>query len=229
MELRARILVVEDEPDIRRFVRLTLESEGHEVHEAPTLQRGLIEAGSRRPDLAVVDLGLPDGDGMDLIRDLRCWSQAPVIVLSARYREADKVAALDAGADDFLVKPFGAAELMARVRAQLRRQALVTASSQPVVRFGSTTLDLARRLVERDGQALHLTPIEYRLLAHLASQPDRVVTHQQLLKAVWGPGHAQDTHYVRVHMANLRKKVEVDASMPRHLLTEAGVGYRFRT
>jgi two-component system, OmpR family, KDP operon response regulator KdpE len=228
MELRARILVVEDEPDIRRFVRLTLESEGHEVHEAPTLQRGLIEAGSRRPDLAVVDLGLPDGDGMDLIRDLRCWLQAPVIVLSARDREADKVAALDAGADDFLVKPFGAAELMARVRAQLRRQALVTASSQPVVRFGSTTLDLARRRVERDGQALHLTPIEYRLLAHLASQPDRVVTHQQLLKAVWGPGHAQDTHYVRVHMANLRKKVEVDASMPRHLLTEAGVGYRFR-
>ena len=228
MELRARILVVEDEPDIRRFVRMALESEGHEVFEAPTLQRGLIEAGSRRPDLAVVDLGLPDGDGVELIRDLRGWSQAPVIVLSARGGEADKVDALDAGADDYLVKPFGAAELQARVRAQLRRQALAPASQQAVIRFGRTTVDLARRVVERDGEPLHLTPIEYRLLTHLAAQPDRVVTHQQLLKAVWGPGHAEDTHYVRVHMANLRKKVEDDASMPRHLLTEAGIGYRFR-
>ena len=228
MDLRARILVVEDEPDIRRFVRLTLESEGHEVFEAPTLQRGLIEAGSRRPDLAVVDLGLPDGDGVALIRDLRGWSQAPVIVLSARSGEADKVTALDAGADDYLVKPFGAAELLARVRAQLRRRALAPASAEAVLRFGRTSVDLARRVVERDGEPLHLTPIEYRLLTHLAAQPDRVVTHQQLLKAVWGPGHAEDTHYVRVHMANLRKKVEDDASMPRHLLTEAGIGYRFR-
>ncbi len=228
MEWRARILVVEDEPDIRRFVRLTLQTEGHEVHEASTLQRGLIEAGSRRPELAIVDLGLPDGDGVDLIRELRTWSTAPVIVLSARSGEADKVAALDAGADDYLVKPFGAAELMARVRAQLRRQALGPTTSEPVLRFGTVSVDLARRVVERDGEPLHLTPIEYRLLTHLAGQPDRVVTHQQLLKAVWGPGHAQDTHYVRVHMANLRKKVEADPSMPRHLLTEAGIGYRFR-
>ncbi|HMN65154.1 MAG TPA: two-component system response regulator KdpE [Burkholderiaceae bacterium] len=228
MEVRARILVVEDEPEIRRFVRMTLESEGHEVFEAATLQRGLIEAGSRRPELAVVDLGLPDGDGVELIRDLRGWSAAPVIVLSARSGEADKVAALDAGADDYLVKPFGAAELLARVRAQLRRQALAPSSAQSVLRFGRTTVDLARRVVERDGERLHLTPIEYRLLTHLAAQPDRVVTHQQLLKAVWGPGHAEDTHYVRVHMANLRKKVEDDASRPRHLLTEAGIGYRFR-
>ncbi len=228
MELRARILVVEDEPDIRRFVRLTLESEGHEVFEAPSLQRGLIEAGSRRPELAIVDLGLPDGDGVDLIRDLRTWSTAPVIVLSARSGEADKVAALDAGADDYLVKPFGSAELLARVRAQLRRQALMPASTDATLRFGHTTVDLARRVVERDGEPLHLTPIEYRLLTHLAAQPDRVVTHQQLLKAVWGPGHAQDTHYVRVHMANLRKKVEEDPARPRHLLTEAGIGYRFR-
>jgi two-component system KDP operon response regulator KdpE len=228
MELRARILVVEDEPDIRRFVRMTLQTEGHEVFEAATLQRGLIEAGSRRPELAIVDLGLPDGDGVDLIRDLRTWSTAPVIVLSARSGEADKVAALDAGADDYLVKPFGAAELLARVRAQLRRQALAPSSAEPLLRFGRTTVDLSRRVVERDGQALHLTPIEYRLLTHLAAQPDRVVTHQQLLKAVWGPGHAEDTHYVRVHMANLRKKVEDDPSMPRHLLTEAGIGYRFR-
>jgi len=229
MELRARILVVEDEPDIRRFVRMALESEHHEVFEAPGLQRGLIEAGSRRPELVIVDLGLPDGDGMDLIRDLRGWSTAPVIVLTARSGEADKVAALDAGADDYLVKPFGAAELLARVRAQLRRQALASSSTQPVLRFGRTVVDLARRVVERDGEPLHLTPIEYRLLSHLAAQPDRVVTHRQLLKAVWGPGHAEDTHYVRVHMANLRKKVEDDPSMPRHLLTEAGVGYRFRS
>jgi two-component system, OmpR family, KDP operon response regulator KdpE len=228
MELRARILVVEDEPDIRRFVRLTLESEGHEVHEAATLQRGLIEAGTRRPELAIVDLGLPDGDGVDLIRDLRTWSGAPVIVLSARSGEADKVTALDAGADDYLVKPFGAAELLARVRAQLRRQTLSSASPDPVLRFGSVCVDMARRVVERDGVPVHLTPIEYRLLMHLSAQPDRVVTHQQLLKAVWGPGHAEDTHYVRVHMANLRKKVEVDPSMPKHLLTEAGIGYRFR-
>jgi len=228
MVLRNRILVVEDEPDIRRFVRLTLESEGHEVFEAPTVQRGLIEAGSRRPELAIVDLGLPDGDGVDLIRDLRAWSTAPVIVLSARSGEADKVAALDAGADDYLVKPFGAAELLARVRAQLRRQALLPAGTDAVLRFGRTAVDLARRVVERDGQPLHLTPIEYRLLTHLAAQPDRVVTHQQLLKAVWGPGHAEDTHYVRVHMANLRKKVEDEPSMPRHLLTVAGIGYRFK-
>lgn len=228
MELRTRILVVEDEPDIRRFVRMTLESEGHEVFEAPTLQRGLIEAGSRRPDLAVVDLGLPDGDGVELIRDLRGWSQAPVIVLSARSGEADKVAALDMGADDYLVKPFSAAELLARVRAQLRRQALAPSSTQAVLRFGRMSMDLARRVVERDGEPLHLTPIEYRLLTHLAAQPDRVITHQQLLQAVWGPGHMEDTHYVRVHMANLRKKVEDDASRPKHLLTEAGIGYRFR-
>jgi two-component system KDP operon response regulator KdpE len=228
MELRARILVVEDEPDIRRFVRLTLESEGHEVFEAAGLERGLIEAGSRRPDLAIVDLGLPDGDGVDLIRDLRTWSAAPIIVLSARSGEGDKVGALDAGADDYLVKPFGAAELLARVRAQLRRLTLTSPSADPVLRFGAVTVDLARRVVERHGAPVHLTPIEYRLLTHLASQPDRVVTHQQLLKAVWGPGHAQDTHYVRVHMANLRKKVEDEPSMPRHMLTEAGVGYRFR-
>ena len=228
MELRARILLVEDEPEIRRFARMALESEGHQVFEADTLQRGLIEAGSRRPELAIVDLGLPDGDGVDLIRDLRTWSTAPVIVLSARSGEADKIGALDAGADDYLVKPFGAGELLARVRAQLRRQTLASASVDPVLSFGPVMVDLTRRVVTRLGEPLHLTPIEYRLLTHLASQPDRVVTHRQLLKAVWGPGHVEDTHYVRVHMANLRKKVEDDPSMPKHLLTEAGIGYRFR-
>ena len=222
-----RILVVEDEADIRRFVRLALESEGHEVFEADGVKRALIDAGTRRPDLVVLDLGLPDGDGVDFIRDLRGWSAVPVIVLSARSSEADKIAALDAGADDYLVKPFGAGELLARVRAQLRRHAQQTPTGEPLVEFGDVRIDLARRTVERAGEALHLTPIEYRLLTHLSAQPDRVVTHRQLLKAVWGPGHAEDTHYVRVHMANLRKKIEADASMPRHLLTETGIGYRF--
>ena len=224
---RTRILIVEDEADIRRFVRLALESEGHEVFEAATLQRGLIEAGTRRPDALVLDLGLPDGDGVDLIRDLRQWSDLPILVLSARVAEGDKIAALDAGADDYLVKPFGAGELLARVRAQLRRHAARSPDGEPELRFGEVVIDLTRRVVTRAGEALHLTPIEYRLLTHLASQPDRVITHRQLLHAIWGPGHAEDTHYVRVHMANLRKKIEPDASRPRHLLTEAGIGYRF--
>ena len=229
-ELRARVLVVEDDADIRRFVRLALEAEGHEAFEADGVRRGLIDAGTRRPDLVVLDLGLPDGDGVDFIRELRTWSAAPVIVLSARSTEADKIAALDAGADDYLVKPFGAGELMARVRAQLRRHAQAASSeagADATLQFGDVHVDLGRRVVERAGEPLHLTPIEYRLLTHLASQPDRVVTHRQLLKAVWGPGHLEDSHYVRVHMANLRKKIEPDPSMPRHLVTEAGVGYRF--
>ena len=225
-EIRARVLIVEDEADIRRFVRMALESEGHEAFEADCVKRGLIEAGTRRPELVVLDLGLPDGDGVDFIRDLRSWSRCPVIVLSARSAEADKIAALDAGADDYLVKPFGAGELMARVRAQLRRNLQQTAG-EALLSFGDIRVDLARRVVERDGQPLHLTPIEYRLLTYLAAQPNRVVTHRQLLKVVWGPGHAEDTHYVRVHLANLRKKIEADASMPKHLITEAGIGYRF--
>ena len=225
-EIRARVLIVEDEADIRRFVRMALESEGHEAFEADCVSRGLIEAGTRRPELVVLDLGLPDGDGVDLIRDLRSWSTCPVIVLSARSAEADKIAALDAGADDYLVKPFGAGELMARVRAQLRRN-LQQAAGEALLSFGDIRVDLARRVVERDGQPLHLTPIEYRLLTYLAAQPNRVVTHRQLLKVVWGPGHAEDTHYVRVHLANLRKKIEADASVPKHLITEAGIGYRF--
>jgi len=225
-EIRARILIVEDEADIRRFVRMALESEGHETFEADGVKRGLIEAATRRPELVVLDLGLPDGDGVDFIRDLRGWSAIPVIVLSARSSEADKITALDAGADDYLVKPFGAGELMARVRAQLRRLQQASAG-EPLIRFGDICIDLTRRVVERNDEILHLTPIEYRLLAYLAAQPNRVVTHRQLLKIVWGPGHVEDTHYVRVHMANLRKKIEADASMPRYIITEAGIGYRF--
>lgn len=223
----ARVLVVEDDADIRRFVRLALQAEGHEAFEADGVQRGLIDAGTRRPDLIVLDLGLPDGDGVDFIRSLRAWSPLPVIVLSARSGEAHKIAALDAGADDYLVKPFGAGELMARVRAQLRRHVQQTPAGEPRLSFGDVVVDLARHRVERAGEPVHLTPIEYRLLTHMAAQPDRVITHRALLKALWGPSHTEDTHYVRVHMANLRKKLEADASQPRHLVTEAGVGYRF--
>lgn len=226
--LRSRILVVEDEAEIRHFVRLALESEGYEVFEADSVKRGLIEAATRRPDLLVLDLGLPDGDGVELVRALRQWSAVPVLVLSARSQEADKIAALDTGADDYLVKPFGAGELLARVRAQLRRHLQQSPAGEPVLTFGDIRVDLVGRVVERAGQTLHLTPIEYKLLTYLAAQPDRVITHRQLLKAVWGPGHAEDTHYVRVHMANLRKKIEQVPAMPKHLLTETGVGYRFK-
>ncbi len=226
-ELRPKVLVVEDDAEIRRFVRLALESEGLEVFDAATLQRGLIEAGTRRPDLVVLDLGLPDGDGVDFVRALRSWSGAPVIVLSARAGEADKIAALDAGADDYLVKPFGVGELLARARAQLRRRLGAGDDTTSTLTFGDVTLDRARRVVERAGVPLHLTPIEYRLLLLLSAQPDRVLTHRQLLAEVWGPGHTEDAHYVRVHMANLRKKIEADPARPRWLRTEAGVGYRF--
>lgn len=225
MDNKLRILTIEDESNIRRFVKLALETEGYEVFEADGLKRGLIEAGTRRPDLVVLDLGLPDGDGLDFITDLRNWSDIPVIVLSARNSEHDKISALDAGADDYLEKPFGAGELLARVRAQLRRQQ--RSGNDPTIRFADVCIDPVRRLVEKNGEPVHLTPIEYRILTFLASRPDRVVTHQQLLKAVWGPGHTEDMHYIRVHMANLRKKVEKNASMPKHLVTEAGIGYRF--
>lgn len=223
----ATIVVVEDEANIRRFVKLALESEGFLVFEADTLKRGLIEAGTRRPDLVVLDLGLPDGNGVDFIRDLRTWSDLPIIVLSARTTEADKVGALDSGADDYLTKPFGAAELLARVRAQLRRRSSATGNGSTVFEFGKIRVDLGKRLVERAGEPLHLTPIEYRLLAFLITHPDSVLTHRQLLKAVWGPSHADDSHYIRVYMGLLRKKIEADPSQPRHIVTEAGVGYRF--
>jgi two-component system KDP operon response regulator KdpE len=222
-----RVLVVEDEPEIRRFVRMALAAEGFEVFEADGLRRGLIEAGTRRPDMVVLDLGLPDGDGIDLVRDVRAWSDVPLLVLSARSTESDKIAALDAGADDYLVKPFGTGELLARVRAQLRRHPRANAEVPSVLEFGDVRIDLVRRTVERAGAALHLTPIEYRLLTHLASHPNRVLTHPQLLKAVWGPSHSEDTHYVRIYMGHLRAKLEPDPSQPQHLITELGVGYRF--
>ena len=227
VETPGKVLVVEDEVEIRRFIRLALLAESLEVSEADGVQRGLIEAGTRRPDLVVLDLGLPDGNGIDFIRGLRTWSEIPVIVLSARTMESDKIAALDAGADDYLVKPFGTGELLARVRAQLRRHPRASADAQSLLEFGDVRIDLVRRTVERAGAALHLTPIEYRLLTHLASHPNRVLTHPQLLRAVWGPSHSEDTHYVRIYMGHLRAKLEADPSQPQHLITELGVGYRF--
>jgi two-component system KDP operon response regulator KdpE len=222
-----KVLLVEDELDIRRFVRLALEAEGLAVVEADGVQRGLIAAASHRPDLVVLDLGLPDGDGVDFIRGLRAWSDMPVIVLSARTQERDKIAALDAGADDYLVKPFGTGELLARVRAQRRRHARATTEAGSVVSFGEVKIDLARRVVERAGEPIRLTPIEYRLLQHLIAHPDRVLTHRQLLHAVWGPSHADDAHYLRIYMGHLRGKLEAEPSRPQHLVTELGVGYRF--
>lgn len=221
------VILIEDEPNIRRFVRMSLEAEACQVFEADTLKRGLIEAGTRKPDLVVLDLGLPDGDGVDFIRDLRSWSDIPIIVLSARTSEAEKVAALDAGADDYLVKPFGAAELLARVRAQLRHRARISTGASSICEFGKIRVDLARRTVEREGIPLHLTPIEYRLLTCLVAHPDSVLTHRQLLREVWGPSHMEDSHYVRVYMGQLRKKIEDDPSQPKHILTEPGIGYRF--
>jgi two-component system KDP operon response regulator KdpE len=219
-------VVVEDDPMIRDFVRTALEHEGWRVFDAPGFERGRGEVGARRPDLVLLDLGLPDGDGVDFVRRLRQWSSVPLIVISARTDERDKVAALDAGADDYLTKPFGVAELLARVRANLRR---VRASGEGNrLAFGDVVVDLAARVVTRDGAELHLTPVEYRLLAHLVAHAGRVCTYRQLLADVWGPSFVESPHYVRIYMARLRRKLEDDPAQPRHLLNETGIGYRLR-
>ncbi|EQA5671614.1 two-component system response regulator KdpE [Cronobacter malonaticus] len=220
------VLIVEDEKEIRRFLRTALESEGLRVYDAETLQRGLIEAATRKPDLVILDLGLPDGDGIDFIRDYRQWSQTPVIVLSARSDEQDKIAALDAGADDFLAKPFGIGELQARLRVALRRHGAAS-QSDPVVRFSDITVDLAARLITRGTEEIHLTPIEFRLLGVLLNNPGKVLTQRQLLSQVWGPNAVEHSHYLRIYMGHLRQKLESDPARPRHLLTETGIGYRF--
>jgi two-component system KDP operon response regulator KdpE len=223
-------LLVEDEARIRRFVRAALEDEGWQVFEAADCRQGLIAAGTREPDLVVLDLGLPDGDGVAFIADLRQWSRAALIVLSARTLESEKVRALDAGADDYLVKPFGVAELLARARSALRRQQRPAASQGSgggsVVRFGTVAIDLQGHAVTRDGQGVRLAPTEFKLLAALARNAGRVVSNPQLLREVWGQQSTNSPHYLRIYMGHLRRKLEDDPAQPKYLITETGVGYR---
>jgi len=222
------VLVVEDEAPMRAFLRASLSSRGFCVVEAGTAAEAITLATSHNPELVLLDLGLPDLDGLQLTRQLREWSRAPIIVLSARGREQDKVDVLDAGADDYLTKPFGVQELLARMRVALRHAAMVDRSDEPVLDVGALRLDFARREVALAGRALRLTPIEYRLLSLLARNAGKVLTHRHILQEVWGPGHADDAHYLRVYMAQLRRKIETDPAQPRILITEPGVGYRLR-
>jgi two-component system KDP operon response regulator KdpE len=224
---KGRVLVVEDDAAIRDFVSEALESAGYHVFEAGTLKEGLADAATRRPELVIVDLGLPDGDGIELIREMRSWSSSPIIVLSARSAEADKIQALDIGADDYLMKPFSVHELMARVRAGLRRATSVGPAKPGRVRFGDCEIDLERRLVLRAGKRVHLTQVEFKLAATLVGHGSQVFTHRQLLRVVWGPAASDHVHYLRIYMGHLRRKLEADPARPVHLLTEIGVGYRF--
>ena len=221
------ILVIEDEPQMRRFLKASLESHDYRIVEAVTAREGLAQATGRNPDVILLDLGLPDLDGIELTRRLREWSTTPVIVISARGREQDKIAALDAGADDYLTKPFGLGELLARLRVALRRVASAE-DGDPLFAVGDLKVDLAARLVYRGGVEVHLTPIEYKLLTTLVRHAGKVVTHRQLLKEAWGPNAVEQTHYVRVYMTQLRHKLEDDPSRPKYLLTESGVGYRLK-
>jgi two-component system KDP operon response regulator KdpE len=220
------VVLVEDEPQIRRFLRATLGGEGYRLFEVSTGADGLVEVAQRQPDVVVLDLGLPDMDGLEVIRRLREWSTVPIIVLSARGQERDKVGALDAGADDYVSKPFGAGELLARIRVALRHAAGAAHEDGAAFKVGEVQVDLLRRHVLVSGVEVTLTPIEYKLLTTLVRHAGKVVTHQQLLREVWGPSHDDQAHYVRVYMARLRHKLEVEPARPRYLLTEPGVGYR---
>jgi two-component system KDP operon response regulator KdpE len=221
------VVLIEDEPQIRRFLRATLTGQGYRLFEATTGTTGLVEVGSRQPDVVIVDLGLPDMDGLEVIRRLREWTVAPVIVLSARGQERDKVTALDAGADDYVSKPFGAGELLARIRVALRHAARASSeTAEASFKAGELHVDLLRRQVLVGGTEVRLTPIEYKLLTTLVQHAGKIVTHQQLLREVWGPAHTDQAHYVRIYMAHLRHKLEAEPARPRYLLTEPGVGYR---
>ena len=226
-EFAGRILIVDDEPQIRRFLRLGLQGHGYAVLEAPTAETALRMAVAEQPDLVVLDLGLPDREGFDVLSALREWSRVPVLVLSVRNREVEKVRAFDLGADDYVVKPFGMAELLARVKAALRRR-VQAASPQPVFRVGGLEVDLARRIVRVDGVEVRLSPKQYRLLQILVSNAGKVVTHRQLLSEIWGAVHRDDVQYLRVFVRKLRSRIEADPARPRYLLTELGVGYRLR-
>ncbi len=225
--MKPLILVIEDDPQIRRFLRATLAAEDYQFHEAVTAAEGIAQAAARQPDLVLLDLGLPDRDGLDIIREIRSWSQMPIVVLSARGQEKDKIAALDLGADDYVAKPFAVGELLARIRAALRRAApLVPDGADPIVRFGNVQADFEKRLITVGGQEVHLTPNEYKLLQVLIKHAGRVVTQRQLLNEVWGPQHTEQSQYLRVYVAQLRRKLEQDPARPRYLQTEPGVGYR---
>lgn len=225
-ETAARVLIVDDEPAIRRFLRVSLSAHGYAVFEADSGQAALSAVTSDRPDLIILDLGLPDLDGIEVVRLLREWTHIPIIILSVREQEADKIAALDAGADDYLTKPFGAGELLARMRVALRRAS--QSGAQPVFASGDLTVDLARRVVAVAGQEVQLTPTEYDLLRVLVTHAGKVLTHRQLLREVWGVGYGQEMHMLRVNISNLRRKIEPDPARPRYILTEPGVGYRLR-
>lgn len=221
------ILIVEDELRIRQFLRPALESEGCKVFEATTVASGLAMSGDVKPGLIILDLGLPDADGIDFILTFRTWSDTPILVLSARNGETDKVSALDAGADDYLAKPFGIAELLARLRVLRRRKDSRPLNDNTVIQFGEIMVDRSRRYITRNEEMVHLTPREYHLLTVLLAQPDKVLTQRQLLREVWGAGHSEDGHYLRIYIGRLRQKLEVNPAQPRHLLTETGIGYRF--
>ncbi len=224
------ILLIEDEPQMRRFLRITLQGHGYRLFEATAGEEGLIQAATRNPDVILLDLGLPDIDGLEVTRRLREWSQIPIIVLSAREQEDDKIKALDAGADDYLTKPFGAGELLARIRVALRRQMAMqyNDSDEPVFALDNLKVDLAKRQVFLDDKEVHLTPIEYRLLSVLIKHAGKVITHSQLLKEVWGAAYVNQTHYLRIYMAQLRHKLEADPARPRFFINEPGIGYRLR-
>jgi two-component system KDP operon response regulator KdpE len=222
------ILVIEDDPTLQRFLRVTLETQDYKVTVVGRGEEGLRHAATAQPDIVILDLGLPDMDGLDVTRRLREWSAVPVIVVTARGKEFDKVEALDAGADDYLTKPFGVGELLARVRVAMRHRAAAAKATtvEPVFQVGALHVDLARREVKAGGNSVRLTPNEFRLLSVLVKNAGRVVTHQQLLREVWGPGTGNETHYVRVYVNQLRQKLEASPARPKYLLTEPGVGYR---
>jgi len=225
--MKPLVLMIEDDPQIRRFLRATLAAEDYQFHEALTAEEGIAQAAARQPDLVLLDLGLPDRDGLEVIRGIRQWSQMPIVVLSARGQEKDKIAALDLGADDYVAKPFAVGELLARIRAALRRAAPVAADgADTVIRFGDVHADFEKRIITVGREEVHLTPNEYRLLQVLIKHAGRVVTHRQLLNEVWGPQHTEQSQYLRVYVAQLRRKLERDPARPRHLQTEPGVGYR---
>lgn len=223
------VVVIEDDPQLRRFLRTGLGSQGFQVFEAGTGRQGLIEVGTRKPDLVILDLGLPDRDGVDIVKAIRGWTGLPILILSARDAEQDKIEALDAGADDYLTKPFGLGELLARLRVALRHAAAAPESSRTeAFTSGRLRVDLQKRLVYVDDAEIHLTPIQYRLLSVLVKNAGKVLTHRQILKEVWGPSSVDNTHYLRIYMSQLRQKLELDPTQPKLLLTESGVGYRLK-